>query len=87
MTNWICVVEYFVPLFFQGVVPATGFLKGSGINITDRGFVTVNKVCIDARSVSFDYSQLNDSICLKAVKESILYVKDFVILKLICLLS
>lgn len=32
---------------FQGVVPATGFLKGSGIDITDRGFVTVNKVCED----------------------------------------
>lgn len=26
-----------------GVVPVTDFLKGSGINISDRGFVTVNK--------------------------------------------
>ena len=29
---------------FLGVVPATDFLKDSGINLTSRGFITVDKV-------------------------------------------
>lgn len=29
---------------FTGVVPATSFLKDSGINMTDRGFIPVNEV-------------------------------------------
>lgn len=29
---------------FIGVVPATDFIKGSGVEMTDRGFIPVNKV-------------------------------------------
>lgn len=29
-----------------GSVPATGFLKQSGINMDSKGFITVNKVCL-----------------------------------------
>lgn len=29
---------------FIGVVPATDFIKGSGVEMTDRGFLPVNKV-------------------------------------------
>lgn len=32
---------------FSGVVPATDFLKDSSIKMTDRGFVTVDKVSSD----------------------------------------
>ena len=28
----------------SGVMPATDFLKGSGIGMTDRGFITVDQV-------------------------------------------
>lgn len=28
-----------------GSVPATGFLKQSGIHLDSKGFITVNKVC------------------------------------------
>ena len=31
-------------VFIVGVAPATDFLKGSGINMTDRGFIPVNEV-------------------------------------------
>ena len=30
--------------FYKGVVPATDFLKDSGIGMTDRGFIPVDKV-------------------------------------------
>ena len=31
-------------VYIVGVAPATDFLKGSGINMTDRGFIPVNEV-------------------------------------------
>lgn len=30
-----------------GAVPATGFLKQSGINIDSKGFIVVNKVSVE----------------------------------------
>lgn len=32
-----------------GSVPATGFLKQSGIHMDSKGFITVNKVCLELR--------------------------------------
>ena len=42
-----------------GVTPATDFLKDSGLSITERGFVTVDKV-----SASIDRQHRNRSCAL-----------------------
>ena len=38
-------------LLLAGVTPATEFLKGSGLSMTDRGFVSVNKVGEQSHSI------------------------------------
>jgi hypothetical protein len=55
-TIWKVAKSYCISVF-KGVVPATEFIKDSGIEMSDRGFISVDKVSI--RSFHFQVHVLS----------------------------
>ena len=63
MSTVICLTAVAVP----GVVPATDFLKESGVQLTQRGFVTVDKVSLPGKSVCLSvcgYASMRVCVCV-----------------------
>ena len=60
---WISWEPLTAAVAVTGVVPATEFLKESGVQLTQRGFVTVDKVSLREKSYSVDTRDVvNESI-------------------------
>lgn len=68
LTGAVCPVGVIPCFSAAGSVPATGFLKQSGINMDSKGFITVNKVCLKPCS-----------LCQPAVSPHSFHLLDFLL--------